>query len=120
MLASASSSNTSSPKRAGGRPKSTDPKPARATVRFTKIEYLVVKQRAKNAQLTVADYCRQAVLTGKVSPKLDPAMLPALHELRELGNTLSQLARLAHTDGIRSVGFKADKLLDQLNKLLAV
>jgi hypothetical protein len=120
MIATVPSSDTPSPKRAGGRPKSTEPKPARATVRFTKIEYLVVKQRAGNARLTVAEYCRQAVLTGKVSPTLDPAMLPALHELRALGNTLNQLAKLAHTDGIRSVGFKADKLLDQLSKLLTV
>jgi hypothetical protein len=120
MKAASSTADTPSPKRTGGRPKSLDPKPARATVRFTKIEYMVVKQRVENVRLTVADYCRQAVLTAKVSPTMDPAMLPALHELRELSNTLNQLAKLAQADGLPSVGFKANRLLDELTKLLAV
>lgn len=120
MKAATSTSNTPIPKRKGGRPKSLESKPARATVRFTKIEYLVVKRRAETARLTVAEYCRQAILTGKVLPAQDPATLPVLHELRDLGNTLNQLAKKAHTDGMRSVGFKADNLLDQLKKLLTV
>jgi hypothetical protein len=119
MLATATPSAIPNPKGRGGRPKSPESKPARATVRFTKIEYLVVKQRASNAHLTVAEYCRQAVMTGKVSPWLDPATLPALHKLSELSNTLQHLAKLAQADGLRSVGFKVDKLLDQLNKLFA-
>lgn len=89
-------------------------------MRFTKIEYLVVKRRAEAAQLTVAEYCRQAVLMGKIVPAQDLAILPVLHELRALGNTLNQLAKKAHTDGMRSVGFKADSLLDQLSKLVTV
>jgi hypothetical protein len=120
MKAAGSPPDTSSPKRKGGRPKSLESKPARATVRFTKIEYLVVKRRAETARLTVAEYCRQAVLTGKVVPTMDPATLPVLHELRALGNTLNQLAKKAHTDGMRSIAFKGDSLLDQLNKLLTV
>lgn len=120
MKAATSTSDTPNPKREGGRPKSLESKPARATVRFTKIEYLAVKRRAKTAQLTVAEYCRQAVLTGKVVPAQDPATLPELHELRVLGNLLNELAKKAHTDGMRSVAFKADGLLAQLNKLLTI
>lgn len=108
------------PKRNGGRPRNPEARPDRATVRFTKIEYLAVKRRAKSARVTVADYCRQAVLTGQVLPTLDPAALPALHELRTLGNTLNQLVKKAHGDGVRSIAIKADALLDELNKLLAV
>jgi hypothetical protein len=119
-MQAATSPDTPAPKRKGGRPKSPESKPARATVRFTKIEYLAVKRRAKTAQLTVAEYCRQAVLTGKVVPAQDPATLPELHELRALGNTLHELAKKAHTDGMRSVALKADSLLAQLNKLLTV
>lgn len=107
------------PKRKGGRPRNPEARPDRATVRFTKIEYLAVKRRAQAARLPVADYCRQAVLTGQVLPTLDPAALPALHELRALSNTLHQLARKAQGDGVRSIALKADALLDELAKLLA-
>ncbi len=111
--------DNSQPKRNGGRPKSPESRPDRATVRFTKIEYLAVKRRASSARLTVAEYCRQAVLTGQVVPTPDPAALPALHELRALGNTLHQLVQRAHGDGVRSVAIKADGLLDRLTKFLA-
>ncbi|WP_208309409.1 plasmid mobilization protein [Hymenobacter defluvii] len=107
------------PTRRGGRPRSPESRPDRATVRFTKIEYLAVKRRAATARLTVAEYCRQAVLTGRVTPTLDPAALPALHEMRALANTLNQLVNQARGDGMRSVAIKADGLLDQLTKLLA-
>ncbi|TDN39615.1 plasmid mobilization relaxosome protein MobC [Hymenobacter sp. UV11] len=108
------------PKRQGGRPRNPEARPDRATVRFTKLEYLAVKRRAKAARLTVADYCRQAVLTGQVMPTLDPAALPALNELRGLSNTLNQLVKKAQVDGLRSVAIKADNLLQELAKLLAI
>lgn len=107
------------PKRNGGRPRNPEARPDRATVRFTKVEYLAVKRRARSARLTVADYCRQAVLTGQVQPTLDPAVLPVLHELRALSNALHQLIKKAQEDGIRSVAIKSDALLNELNKLLA-
>lgn len=110
---------TTAPKRRGGRPKSLEARPDRATVRFTKIEYLVVKRRAKAARLTVAEYCRQAVLTGQVVATPDSDALPVLHELRALSNALNQLKKQAHEGGIRSVAIKANGLLDHLTKLLA-
>ncbi|MFC7670470.1 plasmid mobilization relaxosome protein MobC [Hymenobacter humi] len=88
------------PKRKGGRPRNPVARPDRATVRFTKIEYLAVKRRAQAARLTVGDYCRQAVLTGQVLPTLDPAALPALHEPAGLG----QHAESAGEEGPRGRG----------------
>lgn len=115
-------STTEAPKdpRKGGRPRKYQEgqQAPRATVRFSQVEYEKIQRQSEAAGLSVSDYCRQAALTGQVKAAIRPEVIPLLNELRAIGNNLNQLAKKAQADGIRSIAFKADDVLNQLKNLL--
>lgn len=106
--------------RKGGRPRKYQEgqQAPRATVRFSQVEYEKIVSQAEASGLSVSDYCRQAALTGEVKAAIRPEVIPLLNELRAIGNNLNQIAKKAQADGIRSIAFKADDVLNQLKNLL--
>jgi hypothetical protein len=106
--------------RKGGRPRkyAEGQEAPRATVRFSQVEYQKIIRQSEAAGLSVSDYCRQAALTGEIKAAIRPEVIPLLNELRAIGNNLNQLVKKAQADGIRTIAFKADDVLNQLKNLL--
>lgn len=102
----------------GGRPPSPTKRDQQITVLLTKLEKLALKKRAEKAGLTLSDYGRQMVLTGKAQVRLTPEENEVLNQVAKLGNNLNQIAHKANADGIRSIAFEASRLLQQLSQLL--
>ena len=105
-------------RRKGGRPPSEQKRDQQMTVLLTKLEKLAIKKRAQKAGLSLSDYGRQMVLTGKAQVRLTPEENATLNEMAKLGNNLNQIAHKANADGIRSIAFDASRLLQQLSQLL--
>lgn len=102
----------------GGRPPNPQKREKQITVLFSGVEYLAVKRRAEGAGLTLSDYCRQMVLSGKAQARITPQQNEVMNSLAALGNNLNQVAKRANTDGMRSIAIEASRLLAQLGKLL--
>jgi len=105
-------------KKKGGRPPSAQKRDKKINLYVTGLEELVIKKRAEKAGLNLSDYCRQLVLTGQAQVRLTAEENATLNEAARLGNNLNQIAHKANADGIRSIAFEANKLLQQLSQLL--
>lgn len=80
------------------RPKKSISRPHRITIRFTEMEYGLITDAAKEAGLTVSEYIRQMVLTGKIAIRYEviadiPELQKLVSEFGKIGNNLNQIAR---------------------------
>jgi len=105
-------------KKKGGRPPNPKKRDKKINLYVTGLEELAIKKRAERAGLNLSDYCRQIVLTGQAQVRLTPEENATLNEVARLGNNLNQIAHKANADGIRSIAFDANRLLQQLSQLL--
>lgn len=82
-------------------------------VRLDTKNYVIVKNRAKQAGLSLTEYQRQMVLHGRVVERLSPEMVNLFRQLAGMGNNMNQLARQANT-----FGYTKDAALYHENALL--
>ena len=89
------------------RPKKSISHPHRITIRFTDMEYGLITDAAKEADLTISEYIRQMVIKGKIAIRYEviadiPELQKLTSEFGKIGNNLNQIARYFHTGGIHS------------------
>lgn len=99
----------------GGRPPKTAETKQSATVRFrvTAAQMHTLQQSAAKSRLTLSEYARQMVLTGKVITPTSPEELRLIAELTREKNNLNQLAKAQNAAGaavreaalVRIIGF---------------
>ena len=82
-------------------------------VRLDTKNYVIVKNRAKQAGLSLTEYQRQMVLHGRVVERLCSEMVNLFRQLAGMGNNMNQLARQANT-----FGYSKDAALYHENALL--
>ena len=82
-------------------------------VRLDTKNYVIVKNRAKQAGLSLTEYQRQMVLHGQVVERLCSEMVNLFRQLAGMGNNMNQLARQANT-----FGYTKDAALYHENALL--
>jgi len=87
-------------KHTGGRPKKQVKRESITGVRFTKIEYYVVKQKASKAGLGITSYIRQMALHGKVIARMDEEETQIARQFTGIANNLNQLTKKAHQEGL--------------------
>lgn len=87
-------------KKKAGRPAKTVKKEIRACVRYTKIEYFIIKEKAGKANLNVSEYIRQLSIHGKVNARLSQEEQTWIRQLIGMANNLNQLAKACHQQGI--------------------
>jgi predicted DNA binding CopG/RHH family protein len=105
-------------KRKGGRPKKAVKKDAVTAVRFTKIEYAVVKQKASKAGLCISVYIRQMAVNGKVTPRINEEQSHFVRQLAGMANNLNQLAKKAHQEGLLKAMLYFEGYRNQLDELI--
>ena len=84
----------------GGRPRKSAATLRSRTVRFrvSEAEYLRIQRKAAACNLTLSEYARQAVVSGRIGTE----ELRLVSELTRERNNLNQLAFLQHAFGIAS------------------
>jgi len=65
----------------------------RITIRLTNDEYLLLKQKANNLDITLSEYIRKKILGNRerITNKCTKELL--LYEINRIGNNLNQIAR---------------------------
>ena len=108
-------------KHPGGRPKKPVKRESTTGVRFTKVEYFIVRQKASNARLKVTAYIRKMAVEGKVTAAMSEEERQFVRQLAGMANNLNQLTRKAHEEGLLKAmllfrGF-IENLDEQLKKI---
>ena len=91
----------------GGRPRKSAATLRSRTVRFrvSEAEYLRVQRKAAACNLTLSEYARQAVTSGRILRRIGTEELRLVSELTRERNNLNQLAFLQHAFGVNQLAF---------------
>lgn len=76
-------------------------------VRLTDSEYECIQNSARDADMSLSEYCRKQTLKGKVEIQFPvvadmPQLRDVAKQLTPIGNNLNQIAQYFHTGGSRS------------------
>ena len=105
-------------RKVGGRPKKPVKKEKITGVRFTKLEYYVVKQRAAKAGVGISTYIRQMALQGKLTARMSEEERQFVRQFVGIANNLNQLTKKAHQEGLMSALVFFEKYKNQFDELL--
>lgn len=97
----------------GGRPKKNTLEKQQKVVstKLSSPQYYAVKGRAKEANVSISEYVRQAVIDGKIIPRLSPEEMNLYKQLAGEARNLNQLAKLAHKEGLTNIVTKLTTLI---------
>jgi hypothetical protein len=104
-------------KHSGGRPKKHVKREIIKGVRFTKVEYYVVKQKASKSGMNITLYIRQMALQGKIISRLNEEERQFVRQLIGIANNINQLTKKGHQEGFLTAVLmfeKYRKLMDEL------
>ena len=88
------------------------------TVKFSKIDYEILRTRSRKANRRLAEYIRESVLKSEVVQPRTEADLKEYRTLVGMANNLNQLAKLAHQDSIIYLYSPIDKLLGEITDVI--
>ena len=88
-------------------------------LRLTDVQYEVITERAKQANLSLSEYIRRQLIKGKVTVKYElvadlPELEKLIAEFGKIGSNLNQIAKHFNSGGIHSQEIK-----NQLNESIA-
>jgi Mobilization protein NikA len=101
-----------------GRPVQDNKKDVRAAVRFSALEYYVVKQKAIRSGLTISSYIRQTALSGKVISRLTTEEVHFVRQLIGMSNNINQVAKTCHSQGLFEAMAYFEQYQAQLDEIL--
>jgi hypothetical protein len=109
-------------KKKAGRPVKTIKKEIRACIRFSKVEYFIIRQKAATAGVKASAYIRQIAINGEVKLRLNDEERQFVRQLIGMSNNINQLTKNSYKEGMLKTAlyFEAyrnaiDKLLKKLN-----
>ena len=101
-------------KHKGGRPKKQVKREIIKGVRFTQVEYYVVKNKAAKSGMGITVYIRQMAINGNVTARLNEEERQFVRQLVGIANNLNQLTKKGHQEGF----LKAVLMFEQYRQLL--
>ncbi len=90
-------------KHKGGRPRKETKKEIIKGMRFSKVEYNLVKIKAQNAGMKVTVYIRQMALQRKITAGLNDEEKHFVRQLIGMANNLNQLTKKAHQESVFTI-----------------
>ena len=105
-------------KKKAGRPTKAVKKEIRASIRFTRPEYFIIKEKAAKAGLNAAAYLRQVAIYANVKARLTEEDRHFVRQLVGLANNINQLTKLSHQEGLLSVIRHFESYRRQIDALL--
>ena len=88
------------------------------TVKFSKIDYEILRTRSRKANRRLAEYIRESALKSEVVQPRTEADLKEYRTLVGLANNLNQLTKMAHQDSIIYLYSPIDKLLGEITNVI--
>ena len=105
-------------KHSGGRPKKPVKRETVTGVRFSKVEYFLVKRKAEKAGLGITVYIRQMALHGQVTGKMSEEDRQFVRQFVGVSNNLNQLTKKAHQEGLLTAVMLFEKYRNQFDEFL--
>lgn len=84
----------------GGRPTLTVRKDIKLTVRLSRQEYFIVKEKAGSAGVTITFFIRQAAIKAKITSRLSTEEMQLIRQLAGMATNINQVARVCHREGL--------------------
>ena len=88
------------------------------TVKFSKIDYEILRTRSRKANRRLAEYIRESALQSEVVQPRTEADLKEYRTLVGMANNLNQLAKLSHQEGIYYTNMQLDRLLAEISDIV--
>ena len=88
------------------------------TVKFSKIDYEILRTRSRKANRRLAEYIRESALQSEVVQPRTEADLKEYRTLVGMANNLNQLAKLSHQEGIYYTSLQLDRLLVEISDIV--
>ncbi len=104
--------------RKGGRPEKAIKKEIRACIRYSRVEYFVLREKSAKAGLRVSEYIRQITLNGIVKNRLTEEERQFVRQLIGMANNLNQLVRACHQEGLLQAMVYFEKYRNHLDDIL--
>lgn len=106
-------------KNKGGRPKKKESERKNKTIAvcFSEREYHAIKHRATRTNLTLSQYCHDAILNAKITEPLKKEDLHILKGIANMGNNLNQIMRVARFTNLKQIEQTAQELLEQIQSV---
>lgn len=105
-------------KRKAGRPAKIVKKEINASVRFSRAEYFIVKEKADNCGFSVSNYIRRASIYSKITPRLTAEEQHFARQLVGMTNNMNQMAKACHREGLFQSMIFFEKYRQQLNEII--
>ena len=88
------------------------------TVKFSKIDYEILRIRSRKAKRRLAEYIRESALQSEVVQPRTEADLKEYRTLVGMANNLNQLTKMAHQDGFIYLYSPIDNLLGEITDVI--
>ena len=105
-------------KKKAGRPAKNVKKEIRACIRFTKVEYFIVQDKAEKAALTAAAYIRESAIHALVKARLTDEERQLLRHLIGMSNNLNQIAKACHQEGALQALVYFEQFRDRIDQII--
>ena len=88
------------------------------TVKFSKIDYEILRTRSCKANRRLAEYIRESALKSEVVQPRTETDMKEYRTLVGMANNLNQLAKLSHQEGIYYTSLQLDRLLVEISDIV--
>ena len=88
------------------------------TVKFSKIDYEILRTRSCKANRRLAEYIRESALKSEVVQPRTETDMKEFRTLVGMANNLNQLTKMAHQDSIIYLYSPIDKLLGEITDVI--
>ena len=88
------------------------------TVKFSKIDYELLRTRSRKTNRRLAEYIRESALQSEVVQPRTEADLKEYRTLVGMANNLNQLTKMAHQDGIIYLYSPINNLLGEITNII--
>lgn len=101
-----------------GRPVKEVKKEVRASIRYSKAEYFVIREKALKAGISASAYIRQITINGEIKTRLTKEESEFARQLVRMANNLNQMAKVSHTQGVLKAMLYFENYRNELDQLL--
>ena len=88
------------------------------TVKFSNIDYEILRTRSCKANRRLAEYIRESALKSEVVQPRTETDMKEYRTLVGMANNLNQLAKLSHQEGIYYTSLQLDRLLVEISDIV--
>lgn len=86
---------------------------------FNESDYIYIQSKAKQAGLSVNEFCHQAAMGCEVNQRISPEMASAIRDLSDIANNVNQIAHQMHIHGLEVVKQHCITIITEISRIIA-